>query len=264
MGNIVRSQQAALYFGDVIHERLRPRKHKLHYRVFSLLVDVDKLEYLAGSSKVFAYNKASLFAVYDTEHGKEPKQPIAHWVGQELDAAALGYAGHRIDMLCYPRLLGYVFNPLTVYFCYNSKEVLSAIIYEVHNTFGERHAYVMPVDDGARSIIRQEGAKEFFVSPFIPMDCAYKFRVQPPAEHVRVVMRVEDASGLLLSASFNAKHRSFSDLSLLLAGLRYPLMTLKVITGIHWEALKLWLKKAPYFEHNPTQADETTVIKTRG
>jgi DUF1365 family protein len=255
---------ASLYFGEVVHERMRPRKHRLRYRVFSLVADVDRLAEISAGSRLFAYNGRALFSVHDADHGKTPGQSLADWARQELAAAGLAHAGHHIDLLCYPRLLGYVFNPLSVYFCHDGSGTLAAIIYEVHNTFGERHAYVVAVDDGDRAVIRQEGTKEFFVSPFIPMDCGYKFRIQPPGRHVRVVMRVEDKDGLLLAASFNAKRRPFGDRHLARAALRYPLMTVKVIAGIHWEALKLWVKKAPVFDHTPAQGSGVTVIKNQG
>jgi len=260
----MKGSAGALYFGEVAHERQRPRKHRLRYSVFSLLVDVDRISELSAESSLFAYNRSGLFSVHDKDHGDLDNGSLADCARRRLRDAGFGHADHRIDLLCYPRLLGYAFNPLSVYFCYAATGVLAAIIYEVHNTFGERHAYVIAVDDDARAVIRQQGEKEFFVSPFIPMDCAYKFRVQPPGDHVRVVMRVEDSEGLLLAASFNARRRPFSDRNLAFAALRYPLMTVKIIAGIHWEALKLWRKGAPYFQHKPAEGRAITVIKNQG
>lgn len=245
------SKTASLYFGKVVHERQRPRKHRLRYRVFSMLVDVDELESLSATHKLFSYNASGLFSIKDSDHGTRPNLTMATWARQELERTGLEEAGHHITVLCYPRIFGYVFNPLSVYFCHAESGTLSAIIYEVHNTFGERYSYVIPVDEEVRKVIRQTGDKEFFVSPFIPMDCIYKFRVQPPDSVVRVVMRVEDCDGLLLAASFSAKQKAFSDRLLLAALFRFPLMTIKVIAGIHWEALKLWRKKIPYLEHIP-------------
>ena len=245
---------AALYFGEVVHERKRPRLHHLRYNVFSMLLDVDHLDAISAKNKFFSYNRWGLFSLYDKDHGNPGLKhgSIAQWVRSKLKEAGLAAGSHRIDLLCYPRILGYVFNPLSVYFCYSEIGNLCTIIYEVHNTFGERHAYVIKVDDNARSIIRQEGDKEFFVSPFIPMDCQYKFRIQPPDDDLRVAMRVEDKDGLLLTASFSASRRPFDDRNLMLAFLRFPLMTIKVIMGIHWEALKLWRKNVPYLGYAPS------------
>ena len=245
---------AALYFGEVVHERKRPRLHKLRYNVFSMLLDVDQLDAISEKNKLFSYNRWSLFSLYDKDHGNPGRKQgsIAQWVRSKLEEAGLAAGSHRIDLLCYPRILGYVFNPLSVYFCYSETGNLCTIIYEVHNTFGERHAYVIKVDDNAASTIRQKGNKEFFVSPFIPMNCQYKFRIQPPDNDVRVGMRVEDKDGLLLTASFSAYRRPFDDRNLMLSFLRFPLMTIKVIMGIHWEALKLWRKNVPYLGYAPS------------
>jgi hypothetical protein len=258
---------AALYFGEVVHERKRPRLHQLRYNVFSMLLDVDQLDAISAKNKFFSYNRWGLFSLYDKDHGNPGLKhgSIAQWVRSKLKEAGLAAGSHRIDLLCYPRILGYVFNPLSVYFCYSEIGNLCTIIYEVHNTFGERHAYVIKVDDNARSIIRQEGDKEFFVSPFIPMDCQYKFRIQPPDDDVRVAMRVEDKDGLLLTASFSACRKPFDDRNLMLAFLRFPLMTIKVIMGIHWEALKLWRKNVPYLGYTPSPKQEISKnIKQEG
>lgn len=246
--------RAALYFGEVVHERKRPRAHRLRYKVFSVLVDVDQLDKISSASKLFAYNKWGLFSIYDRDHGtcRSKEDGIADWVRDLLIQSGHETGAHRIKLLCYPRILGYVFNPLSVYFCYAETGKLNSIIYEVHNTFGERHTYLIEVEEPSGKIICQSGNKEFFVSPFIAMDCQYKFRVQAPNGHVRVVMRVEDTNGLIMAASFNAERHPFSDFCLAKAFVRFPLMTAKVIAGIHLEALRLWLKKIPYFQHSPS------------
>ncbi|MBK17330.1 MAG: DUF1365 domain-containing protein [Rhodospirillaceae bacterium] len=254
-----------LYFGEVVHERERPRRHRLRYRVFSMLVDVDQLGAMSASDRLFSYNRPGLFSIHDKDHGDkcDSSETIPQWVRKTLDEHGLDAGKHRIQLLCYPRILGYVFNPLSVYFCYAQGGALCAIIYEVHNTYGERHAYVISVDDESRSVIRQQGNKEFFVSPFIPMECEYKFRIQPPDEHVRIAMRVEDSEGLLLTASFNGVRKPLDDRHLAWAFVRFPLMTVKVILGIHWEALKLWRKKIPFLDHSAPTAADTTDISTK-
>jgi DUF1365 family protein len=143
-----------------------------------------------------------------------------------------------------PRVLGYVFNPLSIYFCHRSEGALAAIVYEVNNTFGERHSYVLPVRDGPR--IAQGCAKRLHVSPFMDMDLAYDFAIEPPGERVGIGIHVRDAEGLLLTAGFTGERRAFTDAELLEAWLAHPLLTLGVIAAIHVEAAKLWLKGMRY------------------
>ena len=127
---------------------------------------------------------------------------------------------------------------------------VGAIIYEVHNTFRERHWYILPVTNNSVNIIKQKCKKELYVSPFVPMDCTYNFFIQPPSDRVRVVIREEDGDGLLLAAAFSGNYSPLNDLTLLKAALRYPLMTVKVIAGIQFEAIRLFFKGIPHFPHS--------------
>ena len=239
---------SGIYSGFVVHERLRPRRHRHRYRVFSLLLDLDEMSGLSRRFNLLAHNRRAYFSIRDEDHGDG--KGIRHWVETELGKNGLQGAAHRILMLCYPRIMGYVFNPMTVFFCYRRDGNLGAIVYEVHNTFKERYSYALPVNGASNTVIRQHCAKQFYVSPFVPMDCTYDSRIQPPAEQVRVVIREEDRDGLLLAAAFSGRHSPLSDGALFAAAVRYPLMTLKVIAGIHFEALRLFLKRIPYFKHS--------------
>jgi uncharacterized protein len=154
------------------------------------------------------------------------------------------------QVLCYPRILGFVFNPLSVWFCYDRDHTLKAVIYEVHNTHGERHSYVM--DCGGEAPIRHSCRKNFYVSPFLSNDCRYHFRIQPPGEHVAVVVHEEEAGASVLSASFSGKRRSLSDSALLAMLFAYPLMTVKVVAAIHYEAVRLMLKGVRRHPHTPS------------
>jgi DUF1365 family protein len=240
--------RSALYAGRVTHARLRPKRHKLSYRVFSLLLDLDELETLSRGLKFFGHNRAAIFSFHDKDHGTGGPD-LRGWVLAQLGTVGAALAAPRIEVLCYPRILGYVFNPLTVYFCLDGKE-LRAILYEVHNTFGERRTYVVRVD-GRATGVEQRCAKELYVSPFVPMDCTYNFRIEPPEASVLIAIAERDADGLLLSASFWGKRQELTDRSLLGAFLRYPLMTFKVTAAIHWEALRLWLKGVRYIARKP-------------
>ena len=248
---------SVLYAGKVVHARLRPKRHKLTYRVFSLLLDLDELGELSRKLKLFAHNSAAVFSFHDRDHG-DGSGDLRGWVGAQLGAAGITLAAPKISMLCYPRIFGYVFNPLTVWFCRDG-DALRAILYEVHNTFGERRTYVIRVAPGA-NVIEQRCNKELYVSPFVPMDCAYTFHIEPPGEKVLVAIDETDRQGLLLKASFAGSRQPLTDGSLLRALFAYPLMTLKVTAAIHWEALKLWAKGVPVFRHRAATARVATTI----
>lgn len=253
--------RSAIYAGHVLHVRSRPKKHSLRYSVFSLLIDLDEIEEVNERMRLFGYNKGALYSVHDADHGNGRRGDLRNWVHERLSAAGLQGDGWKIRMLCYPRIFGYVFNPLTVYFCYRAEGGLAAVLYEVCNTFNERHTYVIPVEgETAGEILRHRCAKEMYVSPFMPMNCEYNFRISPPDENVAINIGESDPDGPLLFASFSGARRPLSDTGLLIMLLKYPLMTLKVMGGIHWEALKLWWKGVPVYRHKPAASKIASTI----
>jgi DUF1365 family protein len=147
-----------------------------------------------------------------------------------------------IRLFCLPRILGYAFNPISLYFCHRPDGALAAILYEVNNTFGERHAYLIAVDPSQRGEIRQRCEKRLYVSPFMDMDMSYDFRVRAPAGTIGVAIDASDAAGIVIKTALHGKRRALSDRSLAASFLSFPLLTLKVIAAIHWEALRLWIK----------------------
>lgn len=237
-----------IYTGLVRHERLRPRVHGLSYRVFCLLLDLDELPALDRSLRLFGFNRWGLLSFREADHGDGG--PLRQWVEAQLQSAGISADG-PIRVLCYPRMLGYVFNPLTVYFCHRADGALAGIVYEVHNTHGERHAYVLPTANDTDGRVRHSCAKTFFVSPFMPMDCTYDFSILPPAERVQIAISESDGEGQLLTASFTGRHEPLTDKGLFKALLAHPLMTLKVTIGIHWEALRLLAKGLRIYKHVP-------------
>tara|TARA_R110000868_G_scaffold189300_1_gene432225 strand:+ start:31621 stop:32403 length:783 start_codon:yes stop_codon:yes gene_type:complete len=254
--------RSAIYEGPVVHERMRPRRHRLRYSVFSLLLDLDELPDLDRRFRLFGYNRWAPLSFHDRDHGPTTGEALRPWVEGYLRDAGIDPAGVAIRLLCYPRMFGYAFNPLSVYFCYRRDETLAAILYEVRNTHKEKHTYVIPAAGTERAVVRQTCAKEMYVSPFIAMDAQYHFRIVPPGGRVNIVIREEDADGLLLAASFRGQARPFTGGALARILVRFPLMTLKIVAGIHWEACRLLLKGLPVFRHEPAaEANRATVVQ---
>ena len=236
---------AALYSGDVVHTRLRPSAHKLRYRVFSLLLDLDRLAETSGRVRLFSHNRFNLFSVHDRDHGNGSATPLAEQIRDVLLWAGMEDAGVRIEMLCYPRVLGYVFNPLTVYFCYGADGALAAVVYEVNNTFGERATYVVAAGENQVGVHAHSCLKAMYVSPFTPKQARYSFHVRPSGAELVVGVAVQDNNGPLLKTHFKGQRAMMSDWRLMRAAIGTPLLTFKVIAAIHYEALKLFLKGVP-------------------
>jgi uncharacterized protein len=237
---------AALYFGEVMHARLKPIGHRFSYRVMSLLIDLDRLDAADRQSPLFGVNRAALYSFSEADHGERDGSRLRAYAQRCAAERGIDLTGGRVRLLCYPRLLGYTFNPLSVYFCYRAGGDLALLIYEVRNTFGDIHAYVLPVKPGELSAagLRQQQEKLFYVSPFIEMAMRYHFRVSPPAERVKLRILETDREGPLLAATFNGRRRSLTTAALLRSLFALPLVTLKIVAAIHWQALRLWLKGA--------------------
>jgi DUF1365 family protein len=253
--------QTCLYRGKVMHARLRPFRHRFAYSVFSMLVDLEDLPALDARSKLFGYNRARLFSFQDKDHGARDGASTLDWVRARLGEAGLGASGAKVFAHCFPRILGHTFNPLTVYFCHRADGKLGAMLYEVKNTFGEQHGYLIAVDPerDAGTPVVQSCDKSFYVSPFIDMRATYRFRVDAPEDRFAILIRQSVPEGELLVATHVADRAPFSDSELAKVFFAYPLLTLKVVVGIHWEALKLWLKGAKYHSRPapPERAVET-------
>ncbi len=248
---------AALYFGDVMHARLKPIGHRFSYRVMSLLIDLDRLESADRQSYLFGVNRAALYSFQEKDHGDRDGLPLRGYVRRRATEHGIDLMDGRVLLLCYPRLFGYTFNPLSAYFCYRADGELALMIYEVRNTFGDIHSYVLPVQPGETSSagIRQQQDKLFYVSPFIEAAMRYHFRVSPPGDRVKLRILETDGKGPLLAATFNGRRRALTTRALMRSFFALPLMTLKIVAAIHWEALRLWLKGARLVPRNKVAAD---------
>jgi DUF1365 family protein len=251
---------SCLYAGKVVHRRVRPKAHRLGYRVFSMCLDVDEIDRLDLGLPIFSRNRFNLFGFHDRDYGPGDGTRVDVHTRRLLAEAGLSHAACRIRLLCYPRILGYVFNPLSVYFCEDRDGFLAAIVYEVSNTFGERKSYVIPVEAGAGPVLHQSCAKEMYVSPFTHRDGRYSFSIRPPGEDVVVGVAFHDGDGAVMNAHFSGARLPLDLRTLWGVFARFPLMTVKVIGGIHLEAARLWSKGVPLVARHGSPAYSFTVV----
>lgn len=234
-----------IYAGAVMHRRFRPKLHHFKYSVFALLCDVDALPKLGRRLRLFSHNRFNLFSMHDRDFGDGAN------LRGHLEAIAEAATGpgivNRFLILCYPRVLGYAFNPLTVYYGLDTDEKIAVTIYEVSNTFGERHSYAMATDPDNGGVIRHRCDKKFHVSPFNQVSGRYVFRTALPGETAAIGIRLEDGDGPLLAAHFAGSHLPLTDRQLLRQFAVNAFLTQKVWLTIRWEAMRLWLRGLPVY-----------------
>ena len=232
---------SCIYIGSVIHKRFKPKKHFFKYNVFSLFLDLDEINELDQKILFFSYNKFNILSFFDKDHGYRDGSSIKNWLIHVLQKKNISTINIKIKILCYPRIFGYVFNPLSIFFIYDADSNPIAILYEVKNTFGEQHTYVFKIDIKNKQILNN-CKKKFYVSPFMDLESKYFFKVLIPNERLSVIIDQRDKEGKLLFASQDGERVKLSSKNLLKSYLKHPLMTLKIISAIHYEALKLWIK----------------------
>jgi len=234
--------RSRLYVGRVRHTRLRPRRHDFTYRVFYLMLDLDQLELADRRHRWFSVDRFNLFSFHRTDHGPEDATSLREWAEEQLAEAGVDLGGGRIELLAFPRVLGYVFNPISIWYCYDRDGSLAAVMHEVRNTFGEKRTYVVPVGGD----LSHRFPKELHVSPFMDMDQTYSFAITVPRDRFSVGIRQYDADGEIFRAGLSGTVRPIGDGALLRVFVTHPLMTLKAIGAIHWHAVRLWLKGVRY------------------
>lgn len=241
---------ACLYVGDVMHARLKPFTHRFTYRVFNLLIDIDRLDEADQLSSLFTVNGRGIVAFKEKDHGGGTETGLSNFIRNKVQEHSPNLQVDTIKLLCYPRILGYVFNPISIYYCFFDGEI-TAMAYEVSNTFGNKHIYIVPVEDQQKTAvgIRQECGKQLHVSPFVEMGMTYSFHVSTLDEALRFRILERDEEGPILSATLKAKHEDLSNKNLIIQLIKIPFLTIKVMVGIHFEALRLWLKGAKFIKN---------------
>jgi hypothetical protein len=245
----INESAAWLYHGKVMHARLSPRQHRFQYSVYSLLIDIDQLDQASKLSSIFSINRFNLVSFYPSDHMvKGCTGTLRQHVEACLNKESIRWTPSRILLACYPRILGRVFNPLSVFYIYKENQKIGAMIYEVRNTFGEKHLYVLEINsnDTTNNHIRQQVDKNFYVSPFMQMNMRYFFIMSEPYKKMswRIIEKQQDIP--MLSATYLGTQTHLSTANLARFFLQIPLLTWKILGGIHFEALKLWLKGLKY------------------
>ncbi|MGJ3230465.1 MAG: DUF1365 domain-containing protein [Oceanicaulis sp.] len=255
---------AWLYIGHTVHERRAPFLHRFKYRIASLLIDLDRIEEAGRASALFSTERFNLFSFFSRDHGARDGSNLKAWARARFEEAGIDGGDGPVRLLCAPRVAGYVFNPLSVYFAYGPDGGLKGVIYQVHNTFGDAHAYVAPAGGARRE--RQEAEKVFHVSPFFDVAGRYEFTLREPGEVFRLSILKQREDGPDLLATMAMKRRALNTANL--AGLfgSQPFSTLKTISAIHFEALKLWMKGARYHSRPapPEHASRARLIEEPG
>ena len=249
--------KSALYVGEVLHQRTRTFDHGLRYRLWMVLADLDELDGLQHRLRLLR-RRFGLITLRTSDHGDRSGRPLRGQIEGRLAEAGIDISGGPIRLLTMPRILGYGFNPISLFFCHTPDGALAALLYEVTNTFRERHSYLVAVPAAQTDVVRQTVEKQFFVSPFMDRDLTYDFTVRPPGEAVSVVVAVRRGDTPILTASFAGRRRPLTDGQLLRAFVTHPLLTWKVTLGIHWEALKMMLKGARYRHRGAPPAHPVT------
>ncbi|BBP46791.1 DUF1365 domain-containing protein [Thiosulfatimonas sediminis] len=250
MNDLNDAKPSAIYLGTVMHQRFFPVQYRFNYRVMSLRINVDTIEQEIeqGALGYFSLNRFNLYSVYFKDFGARDGKPWRPWLEGLLREYGVEQRPARIELVCSPRFMGIVFNPLAMWYAYNAEQKLIAVIGEVSNTFGQWHHYVLTNKDGALSALdgckklQAQADKVFHVSPFIDMDCVYQFRLQAPSEQFQLGIYQHQQGKKMLVATQAAKAVALTRKNLFKAALAMPFNSLKVLTMIHWWALKIWLK----------------------
>ena len=238
-------KSSSIYNGQVIHKRFIPKKHFFKYKVFSLLIDLSELYQLENELTLFSYNKFNVLSFYDVDHGPRDGSSLVDWVKSNMTKNNIETEGITIKLLCYPRIWGYVFNPLSVFFVYDKNSNLVSILYEVKNTFNEQHTYIFKLQK-SEELIEHSCRKKFHVSPFIEMNCTYYFKIAKPGEKISVYIDQYDNENKLLVALQEGIKVILNNKNLIKVFFSHPMMSFKIILAIHFEAFKLWIKRVKF------------------
>ncbi|MFL9898999.1 DUF1365 domain-containing protein [Paraburkholderia fungorum] len=242
---------AWLLTGNVMHERLRPKHHRFTYPVFYVRCDLDRLASL--DREWFGIDRWRLLSLHQRDHGPRDGSDLATWMRAQLSATGIEEADGRIWLQAFPRVFGYAFNPVSFWFCHDRDGHLRALLAEVRNTFGDRHSYLLSATGNVpiTADTKLECRKVLHVSPFCRVEGSYKFRVRETPNSASVSIDYRDADGLLIRTALGGRLKPLTRSTALAALIRQPLLSIGVVARIHWQALRLAVKRAPFYGKHP-------------
>lgn len=255
--------RSTLYVGHVAHHRLYPKRHALRHRVYWLLLDLEELLELNAHLNLFSHNGTNLISLHDQDHGDRSGTPLLEQALGHLRAAGLDTAGASVRLLCMPRVAGYDFNPLSVYYCNNASGHPVAMIYEVNNTYGGRHSYVIPISGQQAQLgkrIHQACDKQFYVSPFMDLDLTYRFKANPPGNDISLSVQASKTDRAIINTSLHGHRRDLTDFNILRLAVTHPVLPAQVTGAIYWHALKLWWRGFAVNQTTPSTANTVTIV----
>ncbi|MEO1475286.1 MAG: DUF1365 domain-containing protein [Pseudomonadota bacterium] len=232
-----------LYLGQTRHSRFKPFEQSFAYKLFLIDLDIDRLDEAGGLCRLFSVEKPNLFSFRRKDHGDRTGSGLRPWAEAKFAEAGVDLSGGSVRLVTLPRHAFYKFSPISLWYGYGQGGDLRGIIYEVNNTFGDTHSYVARANDG---LMRHTAEKHLHVSPFFDVSGAYRFTARPPGKHLDLVVDNIDAGERIHMANIKAQLQPASDGALLKAAVTRPFSSHGVTAGIHWEALKIWLKGAGY------------------
>jgi DUF1365 family protein len=237
-------EHSALYVGTVRHRRRGKPSHEFTSKVWHALIDLDELPQLATRLRGFSHNRFNLVGFDDRDHMGPSREPVRHKLERWLRGRGVRTEFSSISLLTHLRVFGHVFNPVSLFFCRDKDDVLRHIVAEVNNTFGETYCYLLDADvDGAR----EEQDKVFHVSPFQPVNGSYRFRIKAPGPRMTAHIEVVRNGESVFDTTLTETRRPLTESSLFSTVARHPHTGLRTLMLIHFQALRLWLKRAPFF-----------------
>jgi len=254
---------SSIYECRIMHQRSSPREHRFAYNVFLFALDLDEIDEIASRVVLFSHNRWNATTFRDDDHLPGPFPQLRLNVENLIRKHGVSQKPSRILLITSARILGYIFNPVSYYLCYDEAGKPLCAIAEISNTYGEMKPFFISGDAFTSGSFRARMTKHFYISPFLDLSDELEFTIEPPGDRLRIATDTWRGDERILAAGIRGVRRPLTTGSLAKALLKFPLVTLQIITAIHWEAFRLWLKGVPHHAKNERPADQRDIVKGR-